>query len=607
MKNINEVKTSVELQTLMSMSLNEWKSILTKEVNVYVLESSSNKSFLARCYNSINFVSCAKDTATQIVTDNLYYLLTYKYFKKATGDECEEKITSIVKSCTSNLNRFLTHVAIDSSKENIDNVLKKLPTSCIAFKNGIFDFKTGKWLFKYNKTYNSVTKDILIEYPTQFNDYVVYWYLNIDFEPLFEEGTGLTHEMLKDFLQFCKNICKNKDTENKCFELVYNMSHDINNIFSFEKFTQLCEIMGFTVYQDFLQHFIMLVGSGSNGKNSLFEGCFANSRLIPNAAKNSITDLENDKFASGNLSEVSHNFCFENRGQTYDDLTKLKDLTGSEFQQIEQKGKDKRTIRMNVKFLFSTNDLEDIKFKKVDAALVRRIEICELFWTYDKAKHYMLLNSDYYDTSFSQNNIELINDELNTIMYCYLAMFGIANATENWTKDFEFTINDYQSKYKENNETINQITDSMKYDNLYNAMTIFGKFNKQYEFNNTLRLEDSRLLFSSEIWTSSSEYGKGMNNDYTSKLSFLSLYSKTKVDISTEGNEIAALNDFVKYWNSNNMWLSFDTLKEMCKQPTLNLASFKKMFPNAVVQRFTNNKPFVKTKLMNYDKIIFVR
>ncbi|MEG1541589.1 MAG: hypothetical protein RR372_06555, partial [Oscillospiraceae bacterium] len=54
---------------------------------------------------------------------------------------------------------------------------------------------------------------------------------------------------------------------------------------------------------------------------------------------------------------------------------------------------------------------------------------------------------DYYDTSFSDSLIELKEDICNTTVFVYLAMFGIAHATKNFTSYFRFTQNDWDYSY----------------------------------------------------------------------------------------------------------------------------------------------------------------
>ena len=122
----------------------EWQPILAKECQVYVF----NENYLAKRFDQINFQFCSKDTAKEILIDNLYALLRYKYFKKRT-DESEKRIEAIVKSFVANLKTTLIKVSFDKDTECAK--VKWLPDGCIAFRNGVYNFRTDSWLFQYVK------------------------------------------------------------------------------------------------------------------------------------------------------------------------------------------------------------------------------------------------------------------------------------------------------------------------------------------------------------------------------------------------------------------------------------------------------------------------
>ena len=133
-----------------------------------------------------------------------------------------------------------------------------------------------------------------------------------------------------------------KIERNYCFELMYNISHDAEDKFSLKRFSHLCQILGYTLNISFLQHFVIFVGSGQNGKNSLMDGCFTH-RVIPSPTSNSIESFETDKFISGALENRAHNIYLETSQKTREfDSQVLKNITGSMYQTIECKGIQKK-------------------------------------------------------------------------------------------------------------------------------------------------------------------------------------------------------------------------------------------------------------------------
>ena len=196
-------------------------------------------------------------------------------------DESEKRISEIVKFFTTNLKTSLIRVSLDEDTDA--EKISFLADGQVAFRNGVFDFRKNDWLFKYTIIKIPQISNNIYIYPTE---YIVQWYFNFDFDPFPIDINDFT---LNDFLEFMKDW--NKENRNYCFELLYNMSHDQNNKFSIGKFKHLCEILGYSLLQSFSQNFILLIGSGQNGKNSLFDGWFTN-KLIPRPRSNSLDAID---------------------------------------------------------------------------------------------------------------------------------------------------------------------------------------------------------------------------------------------------------------------------------------------------------------------------
>lgn len=440
-KTVKDLLEAVDTTALVARPLSDWRPVLTEECQVYVF----GENYIAKRFDQINYKFCQKETAKEILIDNLYALLRFKYFPQ-TSEEIDDRIDKIVRSFTANLKTTLKRVSFDPNTDAV--YIKTLPDYCIAFRNGVYNFKDDKWLFKYDIIKLERLANTIYLYD---NSYVIMWYLDYDFESL---GIKIENFSLEKFIKFMKDITSVPESRNYCFELLYNISHNSLNQFDMKKFIHLCEILGYSVLQSFAQYFVMLIGSGQNGKNSLFDGCFTN-RLVPKPASNDLDAIENDRFITGSLENKSHNIFLETSAKTYTESKMLKALTGSMYQTIEQKGVNKYSSVINCKYIWAGNDQENIKFSDDTTGFRRRVNMMEIFYQWDSRKKF-LSTGDYYDTTFSDSLDELKNDVMNTTAYVYFAMYGIMIGTKNWTKNFQFTKNDWNATYFDVDFTIKE-------------------------------------------------------------------------------------------------------------------------------------------------------
>ena len=440
-KTVKDLLEAVDTTALVARPLSDWRPVLTEECQVYVF----GENYIAKRFDQINYKFCQKETAKEILIDNLYALLRFKYFPQ-TSEEIDDRIDKIVRSFTANLKTTLKRVSFDPNTDAV--YIRTLPDYCVAFRNGVYNFKDDKWLFKYDIIKLERLSNTIYLYD---NSYAIMWYLDYDFESL---GVKIETFSLEKFIRFMKDITSVPESRNYCFELLYNISHNSLNQFDMKKFTHLCEILGYSVLQSFAQYFVMLIGSGQNGKNSLFDGCFTN-RLVPKPASNDLDAIENDRFITGSLENKSHNIFLETSAKTYTESKMLKALTGSMYQTIEQKGVNKYSSVINCKYIWAGNDQENIKFSDDTTGFRRRVNMMEIFYQWDSRKKF-LSTGDYYDTTFSDSLDELKNDIMNTTAYVYFAMYGIMIGTKNWTKNFQFTENDWNATYFDVDFTIKE-------------------------------------------------------------------------------------------------------------------------------------------------------
>lgn len=559
---VADLMNNVDTTALIARPLSDWRPILSEECQVYVF----GENYLAKRFDQINYKFCEKNEAREILVDNLYALLRYKYFPKSS-EEIDERINKIVNSFTANLKTTLKRVSFDRSSNS--NVVNMLPDYCIAFRNGVYNFKDDKWLFRYDVIkVDRISNTIYMYSP----EYIIMWYLDYDFESL---GVKISDVDLKDFIEVMKDLTSTPKNRNFCFELMYNIAHDRFDIFSQERFVHLCEILGYTILQSFSQYFVLLIGSGQNGKNSLFDGCFTN-RVIPRPAANDLDSIEQDRFITGALENRCHNIFLETSAKTYTESKMIKALTGSMYQTIEQKGVSKYSGVINCKYLFAGNDQDKIKFTDNTTGFRRRINMLEITYHWDSGKRFMK-RGDYYDTTFSDSLAELKDDVANTTAYVYFAMYGIMMATNNFTKNFQFTKNDWSYKYSDIDVELKEKVETIKRETI---IEYIRKSKTNYDECKTLFFDTLKT----RLYTS-----KSMNN----------LGYKTYDDmISMIENEEA----FINYFSEHDVYMSVRILQSLIKDlspATTFTQSLKKVFMIPSFEMLNANKPYVKVTFIN--------
>lgn len=553
---VKRLINKVDTQALKQRSLTDWRPILTEECQVYVF----GENYIAKRFDAINYKFCDKDTAKEILVDNLYALLRYKYFP-VMSDEIDDKISDIIKSFTLNLKTTLKKVSFDKNSDS--NVISMIPDYCLAFRNGVYDFLHDKWLFKYDIIRLESLNNTIYMYD---NKYAILWYFDYNFSPL---DINTQETSLYDFIDIMKELVKT--SKNYCFELMYNMSHDEQDKFDIDKFKHLCEILGYCCLNSFSQHFVVLIGSGQNGKNSLFDGCFTN-RIIPMAASNDMESIENDRFITGALENKAHNIFLESTtvARTYNESKMLKSLTGSMYQTIESKGVQKYSGIINCKYVFAANDQDKLKFGDTTLGFRRRINMFEISYQWDKEKRF-LKKGDYYDTTFSNSLEELKNDSMNTTVFVYFAMYGIILATKNFTRNFEFEYNDWNMRYSDIDMDAKDKIEQVTLEKLVEYM---------------------KTTHGSNI-CKTSIYDSAKTPLYKSKIA----RNYGVYDYQTLVNMLSNPEDYEAFFSENDIYLSIrliQTLSGIITTPTSFTQTFKKLYNIRKFEQINANIPHVK-------------
>lgn len=551
-KSVKDLENAVDTSAYLIKPLVDWREQLAEECQVYVY----GENYIAKRFDAINFKFCSVKEATEVLNDNLYALLRFKYFPKLT-EEIDKRIDDIVKSFTRNLKTTLKKISFDKNTDSIH--VNMIPNYCQAFRNGVYDFKNNCWLFKYDILRIEALKNNIYLYD---NKYVILWYFDFNFEPL---PFGIFDLTLQDFIDVMKETSKKK--HNYCFELMYNIAHDNADEFSLERFNHLCEILGYTILQDFSQNFVLLIGSGQNGKNSLFDGCFSN-RVVPKPVANSLDDLEQDDFITGALENKYHNIFLETSPKTYTESTMLKAITGSMDQTIHHKGIDKYQGVINTKFIYAGNDQEKIKFSDSTTGFRRRINIFEIWYHWDAQKKFMK-KGDYYDTTFSDSLYELKEDMNNTIIYIYFAMYGLLSATKDFTVNFKFSTNDWRLSYSDADIELKETLQTISSNKIVNFMK-----NNEEEGKVLFYSMDKKKLYTSRVFT---DLGY---KDY-----------KDLIDLIDDDEKRTAF--FVDY----DVYISLRSLQKIMKfngSSTSFTQNLKKIYNDITFEPCYNNKLYVK-------------
>lgn len=554
-KSMKELTQQIDAATLMKLSLSDWRPLLSKECQVYVF----NEAYLAKRFDQINYKFVGKNEAKEILIDNLYALLRFKYFPKQ-NEEIDARIKDIVASFSANLKTTLKKVSfdLDSDAEHVN----LLPNSCIAFRNGVYDFMKAEWLFKYDIINLSELSNKIYLYDDK---YVILWYINIDFEPL---KLSIKDMPIEDFISFMKNYTMTN--HNYCFELMYNMSHTYDDEFSLKMFKHLCQILGYAILQAFSQNFVLFVGSGQNGKNSLFDGCFTG-RVVPRPAANDLESIEQDRFITGSLENKAHNIFLESSAKTYTESKMLKAITGSMYQTIEQKGVDKYSGLINCKFIFAANDQEKIKFTDTTIGFKRRINVFEVWYKWDSAGRY-LKKGDYYDTKFSDTLEEIKDDVLNTIVFIYFGMYGLLDATRSFTKNFEFSYNDWHLSYSDVDLDLKDKLDRIDLASIVSYM----KASKAH-------YEECKVLFYD------THKKRLYQSDTMSVLGYCSYDDMIKMLSDSDA--------FTNYFAENDVYVNLRLLQKFAgdfSSPAQFTQSLKKLYSLNALPSYYANQPYVK-------------
>lgn len=564
---LNTIRNSINNSLGEDLPLAGWRNRLSQECQVYVC----GENYIAKRFDQINYKFCSREEAKEVAIDNCYALLRYKFFTVST-DDVDEKIKEIVNSFVQNLKTSLIKVSFENDTDCMR--IKMLPDGCVAFKNGVFNFRTNQWLFKYDILKITALQNTIYMYDPS---YVIFWYVNLNFQPL---PCGINDFDLNSFISLAKEY--DKESKNYCFELMWNISHDINDMFSMKNFVHLCEILGYCCLQSFSQNFVMLIGSGQNGKNSLFDGCFTG-KIVPRPAANDLDAIENDRFITGSLENKAHNIFLESSAKTYTESKMLKAITGSMYQTIEPKGITKYSGLINCKFVFAANDQDKIKFSDNTTGFRRRINMFEIFYHWDPEKKYLRRNKDYYDTSFSDSLSEIKEDDFNTVFFIYFAMYGIQSATADFTRNFKFTYNDWKLKYSDVDITIKDTIDRITLNDIYNYLKNKNKEASKYIMYDS----DGKVLY------------------YNDDIKYMGYNNNIEL-IDFFANE----EDSTKFFSDNDFYLNIGCLreiigsKELSTQFTNNLKKAYGFKANDI-KKFYNNQSYVKCRFISgHFKII---
>lgn len=593
--NAGAVTNAVDSQEAMNRSMTEWQQLLAPDCGVYM----TKYGYLIKPYDSVVYEYIGHDdkTATDYAKHNLVAILRYKYFK-ILNDESQEQIDKIVSWFCKNIYNNVCYLTVNAD-DPIRNSLRldTLPPSAVAFANGVFDFKENKFILKYERIRIPAIRNTMVLYKR----YVIMWCFNYDFEPF---DINIMETPFDKFTAMLRN--QPADKTNLSWQLFSNMAHDRLQNTTHDRMEHLAQVLGYTIMTPMVQSFVILIGAGQNGKNSLYDGAFSHF-VYPAPGQESLDDIENDRFIGGTLRGLSHNICLETVPGVKKTSDQLKKLTGSGEFAIEEKGKTKTTIPMNCKFVFSGNDQNNIKFSDRSHGFDRRCNLFELYYTWDREHSFMKLNKDYYACDFTLTDI--MSSANNNKIFVYIGMYGIMSATNNFTSDFVFSHNDWNETYTDTDYELKEY-----FTNDFNAETMFRYWN---DINIPLSDRAQEYLFYVEDRNAVTGYSKLSGSDMVQreygKISWKELAGKLKqyidvVDYDQDGNEMHAREmEGERFMENVDFYICIDYLRNIFKlaKPLSDKTAikfnndFRKAFNIKRTIPLYANKSYVRARLLN--------
>lgn len=581
----DSLTSSVDSNISFNRTLTEWREILRDECQVYVID----QNYIGKRFSEVCFKYMGVDEATEVLADNMYAILLYKYFP-VRNDDVYTKIEEIIKSLTRNPKTFLKRITMRDN--TFGQKMQTLTASQVAFTNGVFDFKENKFVLKFERILIPELNNEIVLY----NNYIIEWNFDFDFEPL---PFSIMDLDLNDYCELLKDL--NKSNEILAWELFYNMSHDSNHRFDYHKSIHLAELLGYTMLTPFTQQFCILIGSGGNGKNSIIDGCLT-AHAVPRPVNNSLEDIEDDQFVTGSLVGAHQNIFLETSQKTFTNFRNLKLLTGSQYQTVQEKCVPKYTATINCRCVWAGNSQGNIQFGETTEAMSRRVNILEIFYKWDKEFKYMKYG-DYYKTSYSDDYREISNNITNVITYIYLGMFGTKIATSNFEHNFRFTENDYSATYINVNEGIKEYFE-------YTAEP--RDFIENLRADHVLKEAEAKVAFLNEdASTTLASMKNPYWKDYLSMVKYLTGSRKDEI-VDANGDVIkVTVNNWMEFLSERTIYISTKLLRAMLqryastfKQQRKFTEEFIKIYPNArVIQK--NGVTYVRAKLIG-QKIKFI-
>lgn len=600
---VDNITATLDSQEAMNRSFTEWRSILAAECGVY----NTKYGFLAKNYDEIVYKYIGRDDtdAALIAKHNLTAILRYKYFKKES-DEIDKQIDKIIDNFCKHIYNNICYMTINCDDKMRGSLRRDtIPMSAVAFANGVYDFKENKWLLKYDRITIPTIRNALILY----QKYIIMWHFNYDFEPY---DFSIEDVSFEDFISIMRGI--EPDKSNLAWQLFFNMTHDSGHKPSLRRQQHFAEILGYTIATPFIQSFVILVGQGHNGKNSIFDGAFTNF-VIPTPVQESLENIENDKFIGGTLKGSCQNISLETKPGVYKSSDQLKKLTGSQEFTIEEKGKTKTTIPMNCKFIFSANNQNNLKFSDRTHGFERRCNLFEIYYQWDKNHEYLKASKDYYKTEFFVNDIS--NDWNNNRLFVYLGMYGIKYATKNFTKEFNFTFNEWSEAYSDKDAEIEDFfKDELTATELFDYWNDFRLNVSNSVHQNAFMIENSDTKMGASKLHVSPEVQNTYNFTTWEELAAEFKVCETLTGYDSDGNEIHAVEvKGITFLRDHDIYVSLEYLRALMKikHPysikdnalTFN-DSFRKALGIARTPNLALNKAYVRVRLKGANRLEFL-
>ncbi len=425
--------------------------IITIDTNL--IHEENEKKLHIRCAESImknHTFRTLRDTKEILYYENGVYL---PYAEILIEEECQKKVRNCnTRLCNETINAIRRSTYVDRKRfETTQNL--------VNLKNGVYDVK-NEVLLSHSPGYL-----FRIQHPIEYKN-------------------GAKAHEFTNFLEICQPDEK-------------------------DRITILEEMASVFLYGAKFEKAFMHVGSGSNGKSTLFH-VLDNAVGEENTSHLSIHELSENRFAASKLDGKCLNTCAEISDEELKQTRKLKSLISGDPIEVEKKGKDMFTMKNIARMFFAANKLPEIH--KFEEAELRRFIVTQ--WN-QKFKS----NPSQEDL---ENGVKKADIELNRKLTSQDSLSGIFNLVMIHAKKL------LEEKRFSHEQSIQQLQKEWK-----EKTDLIEKFSKLHlKLANGSTIAKSKVFEKYETWCTKNKFISKSQHEFNSRIKELFNLKDTRANLS---------------------------------------------------------------------------